>query len=260
LRSFLGTLRDKVANWRSIGQKRNDWPRVIPVFLGPFDQFNEPVPVRLGKLFRERGSPASSVNVLSPFFDRTDENVYPANEVIINALTDRGSREVNFCLAAEKLADNTVRLRAPVSITRHGHKIAHMRVYPVFEDNEGEIRPLHAKSIWLWIFPEDNRSVRAMEQTLPPWGEEIWKLDEVLWEPISEEEGENPGAAPVLPTGFEEALFEPGETGGIVGNMRSRKPCAALHEHRVEFGPTDDRITLEPAASPSLTGGPVASR
>src|SRR5262245_11922456 len=215
LRSFLATLSDKAAKWTTIGQKRNDWPRVMPVFLGPFDQFKDPVPVRLGKLFRERGSPASSVNVLSPFFDRTDENVYPANEAIINALTDRGSREVNFCLAAEKLPDDTIHLKAPASITRHGRKIAHMRVYPVFEDIEGEFRPLHAKSIWLWndrwhlyaigssnftnaglgldnacnveaniayVFPEENKLVRPMEQTLPPWGEEIWKFDEVLWE------------------------------------------------------------------------------
>ena len=54
-----------------------------------------------------------------------------------------------------------------------------------------------------------------MEATLAPWGEFIRTFDEVIWEPISEAEGEDSGAKPVLPLGFEEAIFEPGEIGGM---------------------------------------------
>jgi hypothetical protein len=68
---------------------------------------------------------------LSPFFDRTAEDNYPPTEVVIDAMTERGSREVNFCVAAEALPDNRIRLQAPASITRHGRKAAVVRIYPI---------------------------------------------------------------------------------------------------------------------------------
>ena len=249
-RSFVAQLRTKVTGWTPASHKRTDWPNVVPIFLGPFDQLSEAIPPRLGRLIRERGGPAVGVNILSPFFDRTAEDSYPATEAIIDAMTERGSREVDFCVAAELLPDKRIRLQAPASITRHGRKAAEIRIYPIYEQEERELRPLHAKSIWLWndrwhvymigssnftraglglltnsgnveanlayIFPEEGKLVKSMEATLAPWGEFIQKFDEVIWEPISEAEGEDSAAKPVLPFGFEEAIFEPGEIGGML--------------------------------------------
>jgi HKD family nuclease len=249
-RSFIAHLRSKVEGWSEVSQKRTDWPKVVPIFLGPFDQLSGAIPQRLGRLIRERGGPANGVNILSPFFDRTTEENYPATEMIIDAMTERGSREVNFCVAAEALPDNRIRLQAPASITRHGRKAADIKIYPIYEQEEHELRPLHAKSIWLWndrwhvymigssnftrsglgllsnggnveanlayIFPEDGKLVKSMEATLPPWDEFVRKWDEVIWEPIGEAEGEDSTAKAVLPLGFEEAIFEPGEIGGML--------------------------------------------
>ena len=249
-RSFVAHLRTKAAGWTTVSQKRTDWPKVVPIFLGPFDQLNEAIPPRLGRLIRERGGPACAANILSPFFDRAAEDSYPATEAIIDAMTERGSREVNFCVAAESLPDNRIRLQAPASIARHGRKAADIMIYPIYEQEERELRPLHAKSIWLWndhwhvymigssnftraglgllnnggnieanlayIFPEEGKLVKFIEETLPPWGDVIRKLEMVIWEPISEAEGEDSAGKAVLPLCFEEAIFEPGEIGGTL--------------------------------------------
>ena len=61
-------------------------------------------------------------------------------------MTERGSREVDFCVAVEVLPDKRIRLQAPASITRHGRKAADIRIYPIYEQEERELRPLHAKA------------------------------------------------------------------------------------------------------------------
>ena len=48
-RSFVAQLRTKVTGWTTASQKRTDWPKVVPIFLGPFDQLSEAIPQRLGR-------------------------------------------------------------------------------------------------------------------------------------------------------------------------------------------------------------------
>jgi hypothetical protein len=61
-----------------------------------------------------------------------------------------------------------------------------------------------------YLFPEDTKTVRSMEQTLPASiGDQIEDLDAVLWAPVGEDDGEGLRGQAVLPAGFEEALFEP---------------------------------------------------
>jgi hypothetical protein len=250
LRSLLNHMRDQAQRWTQRPRKKSDWPRAVPVLLGPFDGFRQPIPERLGLLVRERGGPAYAGNVVSPFFDRTEHEVYPANEAVLGALTDRGHRELDLCISKETLPGDKIRLRAPMSVTRHGRKTADIRIYPVGDERDGEVRPLHAKSLWYWndnwhvymigssnftsaglgladsamnveanlayVFPEHSRMVRLMEGTLPAWEEYVKDFANVLWEPVTEEEGEDPTANPVLPVGFQEALFEPTDSGGLL--------------------------------------------
>ena len=205
---------------------------------------------RLGQFVRDRGGPAHSACVLSPFFDESSDKVYPATTELLGALTDRGSRYVEFMIPAETPPDGQTRLRAPRSLVEPGRKSAEFTVYPVTEGVDKEARPLHAKSVWLWndrwhvymigssnftgaglglargapnveanlayIFPEDRQMVRLMEQTLPLLGDEIKDISVVSWAPISESDGEEQTGQAVLPAGFEEALFEPD---GIQGTL-----------------------------------------
>lgn len=255
--------------WKAASEKRRDWPQVAPILLGPLDGLQEPIPARLGQLVRDRGGPATQASVVSPFFDHSKAQVYPATEALLEALTDRGQRELEFLVPAEPLPDGRLRVRAPRSLARHGRKSADITVYPVSEEVDSELRPLHTKSLWLWndrwhvytigssnfttaglglagsapnveanlayIFPEDASLVAAMEETLPDWGDPIKDLDSVLWEPADEAEGENPGENPVLPQSFEEALFEPAEPGGTL-RLRFGRGMPATWELRRMHG------------------------
>jgi hypothetical protein len=235
--------------WRVKSSGRGQYPQVLPMFLGPAPEDRTPILTRLGRALRERGGPGHSAYVLSPFFDRVTDEAYPATTALLAALTDRGQRYVQWVIPADRLPDDRLRLRAPRSVLRSARKKFEHAVHPLTEDADGEIRPVHAKAIWLWndswsvymigssnftsaglgldghaanveanlafVFPEDTSIIRQMEQTFPPFGDPIEDLDSVLWEPAGEVAGEETGQ-PLLPSGFEEALFQPGEDGGLL--------------------------------------------
>jgi hypothetical protein len=207
--------------------------------------YNGSILKRLGQLIRERGGPAYTACVLSPFFDAAQKVSYPAAGDLLAALTDRGSRELQYMVPYEKLPDGHVRLRAPKSLIEKGKKSAEISVWPVNETVDGEFRPLHAKSVWLWndnwhaymigssnftsagmglakgnsnfeanlayVFRATSSFENAMDKTIPPYEEAIKDFSKVSWEAIDEQVGEGALGGSVLPSSFEEALFEPGE-------------------------------------------------
>ena len=250
LATLLQSLAEAARSWRIQPVKSRESPHVITLFVGPIDGYRDSALDRLGQLMRTHNGPAHSACILSPFFDESADTVYPATTALLRALTDRGSRHVEFLVPDESLPGGQTRVRAPRSLVRPGRKSAEFSVYPVSEDVDREARPLHAKSVWLWndrwhaymigssnftapglglpgytpnveanvvyIFPEDAKMVRSMEQSLPAFGDQIENLDAVLWAPISEDDGEGQSGQAVLPAGFEEALFEPGGGQGIL--------------------------------------------
>ena len=250
LLTLLRSMAEAARPWRIQPLKPRESPQVVPVFVGPMETYRDSVLVRLGSLMRDRGGPAHSACVLSPFFGESSDKVYPATTALLAALTDRGSRHVEFLVPVEPAPDGKTRLRAPRSLVESGRKAAEVSIYPIKEDMDKEIRPLHAKSIWLWndrwhvymigssnftasglglpghtpnveanlayIFPADTTMVRLMEQTLPPWGDKIENLDAVEWMPVSESDGEGQSGQSVLPADFEEALFEPEGVRGLL--------------------------------------------
>jgi hypothetical protein len=252
LGQLLARLEGIAGRWTAQPPKKGwESPRAVLLFVGPMPGYQQPVPERLGQVVRERGGPATQAWVLSPFFDAGEApGSYPATTALVGALTDRGERTVGFLVVEEPLPDGRRRLRAPRSILRSARKTAAFEVYPVPEDVDGEHRPLHAKSLWLWndrwhvymigssnftsaglalpgrapnveanlvyVFPEDGAIVRAMEQSLPAYGEPVRNLDEALWEVATEEDEDGAGRRPILPAGFEEALFTPDPVGGTL--------------------------------------------
>lgn len=250
LLDLLGRLVNMSSRWPASRSRPKIPTRGIPIFLGPMPEFRQPVLERLGRLMRDQGGPATGATVVSPFFDPTPGPAYPGTTALLAAMTDRGHRSVRFLVGGESLPDGRIRLRAPRTILRSARKMASFEICPVSEDAEGEYRPLHAKSVWLWsdwwhvymvgssnftaaglglphaspnleaglayVFPEDGGLVRAMEQTLPPHGDRIQDLDRVLWEPIEEEQAEGTAGVAILPRGFEEALFTPDHRGGTL--------------------------------------------
>jgi len=245
LATFLQGVRQASAKWESKPLGSSESPQVMPVFLGPMEGYDGSVLRRLGQLIRDHGGPAHHACVLSPFFDSAKEKSNPVTNELRAALTDRGSREIQYMVAYEELPDRRVRLRAPRSLIEKGKKSAEFSVWPVKEEIDGEFRPLHAKSVWLWndnwhaymvgssnftsaglglagrasnfeanlayVFRATTSLEKAVEKTLPPHEKAIADFDGLIWESIDERIGEGACPGAILPSGFDEALFEPGE-------------------------------------------------
>jgi len=243
LKAFLHDVRIVSSRWKSDPPRTSESAQVEAVFLGPMQGYNGSVLKRLGQLVRDRVGPAYEANVLSPFFDLTNDESYRPSEELLAALTDRGSRKVHYMVPFEELPDGHIRLRAPKSLIGKGKKSAEVSVWPVDETVDGEFRPLHSKSVWLWndswevymvgssnftsagmgllknasnfeaniayVFRQSLEG--AMEKTLPAWEEPIKDFTKVSWQPIDEKLGEGALGGSILPASFEEALFEPGE-------------------------------------------------
>jgi hypothetical protein len=205
----------------------------------------------LGQLIRDHGGPAREACVLSPFFDIcADSGAYPITDELLGALAERGTRDIDYVVGCEELPDGRIRLQAPKSLIREGKKPAEYYIWPVKEEVDGEFRPLHAKSVWLWndnwhvymigssnftraglglakgasnfeadlayVFRSRGKFENIMEETLPPYGDRLTDLDKVIWDAVDERAGEYAITAALLPTGFEEALFEPQGDGAVL--------------------------------------------
>ena len=251
---FLRHLSEMTQDWEIKPLGSWESPEIVPVFVAPIEGYNESVLKRLDRLVRSHGGPAYSARVLSPFFDQTDgpdsEQVYPVTNELLEALTDRGSRSVEYMVAYEQLPDGRLHLKAPSSLIRNGRKTAEYSVYPVDEEIENEVRALHAKSVWLWndrwhlymigssnftsaglgvngrtpnfeanlayIFRDDSKMVKMMKETFPPYQDSIDDFTTVQWQPADMAKGEDMVTGAVLPVSFEEALFEPGDNEGTL--------------------------------------------
>lgn len=239
-----------VSDGWSVGKvRRNDSVEIAPILLAPLDGYQTPVLERLGQLVRSGGGPARAARVISPFFDKAAGKTYGPTIALLNALSERGDRSVEFFVPTEDAPDGRVLVRAPWSLLRAGKKAANFSLSRTGQEDDGEFRPLHAKVLWLWSdrwdaycvgssnftsaglglagassnveanlvyqFAHDRSIVRTMEETMPPTGDKIDDLDAVIWEPLNEDDGEGVGGT-TLPLGFEEALFEPAAQGGVL--------------------------------------------
>jgi hypothetical protein len=178
-----------------------------------------------------------------PFYDVSSDASYPPTQALVSALRERGDRRLELLVPTEVLPDGTLRLRAPCSLARADSRSVDVRVLPVRDEADGELRPLHAKAIWLWsdrwhvfmigssnftsaglglrhrarnaeanpayVVPDDEAAlIRALNSVLPAAEDEVEDLDAARWEPVDEETGEEGAVGAPLPLGFLEALFD----------------------------------------------------
>jgi len=91
-----------------------------------------------------------------------------------------------------------------------------------------------------YVFRATSSLENAMNKTVPPYEEAIDDFTNVSWEAIDEQVGEGAFAVSILPAGFDEALFEPGEYASFL-NLRFGKNLPtdwtiSFKDHTVLFG------------------------
>jgi hypothetical protein len=258
LKAFLRNVKASCSRWKTTPLDISESAQIEPLFLGPMQGYNGSLLKRLGKLIREHGGPAHEACVLSPFFDVASDASYRPADELLAALTDRGSREIQYMVSYEELPNGHIRLRAPRSLIEQGKKSATISIWPVNETVDSEFRPLHAKSVWLWndhwhvymvgssnftsaglglakgamnfeanlayVFRAISSLENAMNKTVPAYKEAIDDFTKVSWQAIDEEVGEGALGGSVLPSSFEEALFEPGKDTSFLNLRFSRNP------------------------------------
>jgi len=233
-RSALQTIRGQVRRWKDDPSHRSR----VALALQTGDSS------ALQALVEETTSrrPARTLYVLSPFFD-VQSSGETMTAVAAAMMAKTGSRVIIINPLVEDLPDGRRRVHAPRELVDRAMGLTdsvEVSGVPLIQD--GETRPLHAKAIWLesdkWIAVmvgssnftraglglggPRNREANLVyfarpDEPLARHLNEIWPeledepvdlaSDEILWNPVGEEEGESDGAIIPLPACFREALF-----------------------------------------------------
>jgi len=144
LASFLRRVRRHVSTWADSGWAKGE-PRAE--FLGV-----QPGGPDLVRQLADRtwtGTGPDEVHVLSPFFDHgaTARRTVGA---IHDLMASMGKRTLRFFSSGRKLPDGQIELDLPDVLQESGRRdLEHCFHLVHSKDHEGEIRDLHAKSIWL---------------------------------------------------------------------------------------------------------------
>jgi len=235
VRTALGDVRRRIAPWADSDERR---PAVVPVFGG----LGTPVLDQLRDLWPE-ASPPTRAEILSPFFDR--EAAEATRAEILSLLAKRGARAIDFHVQCATLDDAGLRLYAPAAIHKDPPNNVTIRIYPIPEEQDGERRPLHAKSFtftgnqWalhmlgssnctraglsignkspnleanlVYRFRSGSAEHAVLNQVWPRYDDPVdLEAMNLRWEPAFDEESDGTGAVP-LPRCFREALFHPGD-------------------------------------------------
>jgi hypothetical protein len=236
-REILSAVRRHIQVWPRERARR---ARVMVIFGG----IGQSVVERVRKIW-PASSPPRNLAVLSPFFD-SDDASNAAWTGASSLLAKRGERVVEFFAAAERLPDGRTRLFAPRSLVDAARASCETDVWQVESEQEGEMRPLHAKGFYLsngdwalFLFGSSNFTraglslnpaasnfeanlayltrdgepdVRHLDRVWPEWSDDPVDLDDpaIVWDPAIGDDGEA-DIVPALPAAFEEALYQAGE-------------------------------------------------
>jgi hypothetical protein len=235
LRDMLDAARALVREWPADGQRRVG---TAPVFGG--------IGVSIVDQLRDRwpsGSVPRYVHVVSPFFDADPQSGAVAS-ALVNVLAKRGERVYRFYVAAQTLEDGRTRLLAPRGLIDAAAAHATVFVHKLAAEQDGELRPLHAKMLALmnddwqllligssnftragfgpgegaanleanlvYLTRSDEPDFHALESVWPEVGDEL-DLDnpDIVWDPAVDPDSDAAGPPP-LPAAFREALFDGG--------------------------------------------------
>jgi hypothetical protein len=238
LRQTLTAARDLISDWPHEDQGRG---RLVPIFGGAgtsiFSQLRTLWP---------SGSPPRYSHVLSPFFD-ADSAASAVAEGLVDMLAKRGDRICRFYVAAEELADGRRRVYAPRGLIDAVREHAITFVHTLLPEQDGEVRPLHAKMLALhndewqllvigssnftraglgitagnanleanlaYVTRSNEPAFRAMENVWPQMAEEEVDINDpaIVWDPAFDQDSDGTGPLP-LPAAFREALFDGGSS------------------------------------------------
>lgn len=244
LQHFLASVARTAKSWQPptwrAGETRAIFLPVLPGRPSLFDQIRDTV---------WQGAGASAVRVTSPFFD-PNERARAVIEKLVSIMGIKGEREITFHASGTELPDHSVDLGLPELfrkpwLSRVEHRFAWSKPY----DADGNSRPLHAKclsferdetrafvtgssnftaagsgidpncnveaNLAYFVPPAEARFWRACEESVPP--SEIIDIDrtEVRFLKPQEQTPESETRS-LLPTWFEQALFDPSPEGGLL--------------------------------------------
>lgn len=247
LAQFITQVRALVKPWGSPGWARGDmraeWLLVEPGAPSLLQQVKD----RMWS-----GPGPNEVQVLSPFFDSG-----PALTRTVGALHELmgayGEREVVFQVAGTESPDGEYQLEAPEGLRDSGKRgLQHLFAVVRPHDENGEPRPLHAKSLWLQresravhtvgssnftspgmglgagpvnveanlaylLTPASNKDHwKSCEASTPPFKELDLETDEVRFLKEPKDQTSDPSEYAPLPAGFGSAQFRPAAMGGDV--------------------------------------------
>ena len=269
LRNLIGRVRQLTADWDQAPTGRGPsvaWLTTLPDEAGVFDQLKE---------HHWSGTGPDVAEVLSPFYNDGDRARQQLSGLMA-LMGQRGNRSITFRSRGHETPDQSTHLELPKALSVPGEpRAVHRFEYVPEKDGESELRPLHAKSLWLqrgeralFMIGSSNftcagfgassgpRNVEAnLVYTLPSTKEafarqceacfpdSVEAVDPVFLDEIRDQTPEPQEFVP-LPVGFMEALFVPeGETGRLRIQIQAEVPSSFVVVAEDESGGVTELLT-----------------
>jgi hypothetical protein len=262
--AFLGRVRQHVRGWPENESERGQ-PRPALVPLLPRESGRpEKVTDQLSRLWQ--GSLPDSATVVSPFFDQTESALDLVYQHLAPLITSRGDRSISFRCVGDQRPGKTIEAAIPRLLFQHPKK--HPRTRHILElvaartkGEEAAVRPLHSKAIVLegagrsvFLLGSSNFTVKGLGldtrpnaelnlayvvpagaskffdaclAALPP-AEAVDNPQDVSFLEVPGDSSADDAANVLLPAGFDEALFEPRGSGGL---LHLRLVAAEVPQH-----------------------------
>ena len=262
--AFLGRVRQHIRGWPENESGRGQ-PRPALIPLLPRETGRpEKVTDQLSGLWQ--GSLPDSATIVSPFFDQTESALDLVYQHFAPLITTRGDRSITFRCVGDQRPDQTIEAAIPRPLFEHSEKHSRTRhvlelVAPRTEGEEAVVRPLHSKAIVLegvgsslFMLGSSNFTVKGLGldtrpnaelnlayvvpaaaskffdaclAALPP-AEVVDNPQDVSFLEIPGDSGADDATNVLLPAGFDEALFEPRGSGGL---LHLRLVAAEVPQH-----------------------------
>jgi hypothetical protein len=243
LAAFLSSVEKKARSWTDVSWRAGETRAVLM-----------PILPRSRSLFQQiadewRGTGGSLATITSPFFDN-DGRARKVIEKLVDVLAVNGERTISFETSGRKLpTERVIELDLPhVYETSWLKRVEHRFAYAEQQDEDGNARALHAKSIRLerndysmfivgssnftsagtGIEPNCNIEVN-LAYVIPPADSRFWRScleavpptvkilnEKIRFRTPPDKTADSDLTTALLPISFGEALFDPSPAGGVL--------------------------------------------
>jgi len=241
---FLKRAQKRAQSWKNYSQKRSKIQALV-LFGGKLVGKRLSVITSLREeVWNDQGPPRWAC-VVSPFYDLDSDS---AGLALRDILAQRGDRNITWDVKCLKEADGRLKISAPKWLSTF---LPDMSFRSLHLEEEGEIRPLHAKCLWLenekkivymvgssnftaaglgvgngpwnieaniaYLAAADSRASKALDLAYPASDGEITNLKNVVWEPAMDHDGEQGlKDVSVLPAGFVDVIVTTKGSEGMI--------------------------------------------